>query len=62
MLYGVASRLARGPLSNASALKGPYDSLLKLKEFLDAVTKATADVESVNARLTAAKRTFAAVQ
>jgi hypothetical protein len=62
VLYGVASRLARGPLSNASALKGPYDSLLKLKEFLDAVTKATADVESVNARLTAAKRTFAAVQ
>ena len=59
VLYGVASRLASGPLSNTSALRAPYENLLKKQEFLEAVTKATADVENVKIRLDTAKQAFA---
>lgn len=62
LLYGVASRLASGSLDNAAALSGPYETLLKDKQFLAAVTKATADVENVKIRLDTAKQTFAAAK
>jgi hypothetical protein len=60
VLYGVASRLASGPLAEPGVIRAPYESLLREKDFLAAVTKATADVESVNARLNLAKKFFAA--
>lgn len=59
LLYGVASRLASGVLSKPAALKIPHETLLKNRQFLDAVTKATADVENVKIRLDAAKQAFA---
>jgi hypothetical protein len=59
LLYGVASRLASAPLHKLTALKSPHEALLKDKQFLDAVTKATADVENVKIRLDAAKQAFA---
>ena len=59
LLYGVASRLASGVISKPAALKIPHETLLKNKQFLDAVTKATADVENVKIRLDAAKQAFA---
>jgi hypothetical protein len=61
VMYGVASRLAAGQLQNPEALKASYDQLLTAKEYLGAVTRATADEESVRERLSAARRAFAAV-
>lgn len=62
LLYGVASRLASGDLTSPSSLNGPYETLLKDQQFLDAVTKATADVENVKIRLEKAQHAFAAAK
>jgi hypothetical protein len=62
VMYGVASRLSTAPLEDVKGLQGPFDRLLATKEYLTAVTRATADEESVRARLEAAKAAFAAVR
>jgi hypothetical protein len=61
VLYGVASRLSAGPLKEVTHLKSPYEELLKSEAYLHAVTRATADEESVSTRLSAARTAFASV-
>jgi hypothetical protein len=62
VMYGVASRLSRGPIVNVTALLPAFEKLIATKEYLDAVSKATADKESVAARCRKAKEVFDEVQ
>jgi hypothetical protein len=61
VMYGVATRLSERPLPEVSALAPAYDGLVKNQKFLDAVTRATADEESVRSRLLEAKLAFGAI-
>lgn len=62
VMYGVASRLSTGPIIDLTSMPIAYDSLLKSSDFLSAVTKATADKESVVKRFSEAKKMFAEVK
>lgn len=59
VMYGVAARLAMGPIIEVGKLKDAYDQLLKLENYQNAVSRSTADEESVATRLKAAKAAFA---
>lgn len=58
VMYGVASRLSKGPITDLPRMADAYAALLKTPAYLAAVQKATADKESVIARFTAAKDAF----
>lgn len=62
VMYGVASRLASGPLGEKNSVRSAYENLLKNPAYQAAVTRATADEESVRARLDTAKQAFAAAK
>ena len=59
VMYGVAARLATGPIKETVALKTAYDALLVSDSYKNAVSSGTANEESVTARLSAAKAAFA---
>lgn len=61
VMYGVAFRLSAGPIEDQKALAKKYEELLRTQTYIDAITRATADEESVRARLDAASRAFADV-
>jgi hypothetical protein len=61
VLYGVASRLSMGPITEPSALKAAYNELIKSEKYLVAVTSGTADEDSVSTRLAESKAAFARV-
>ena len=62
VMHGVASRLSGGPIVDNGSALAAYDSLLKAGAYVAAVTKATADEESVRVRLEAARQAFAAAK
>jgi len=62
VMVGVGRRLEGGDVSDMDALKTAYDRLLVNTEFVDAYTRATADVESVRKRVELATSAFAAVE
>jgi hypothetical protein len=59
VMVGVANRLRQGPITDPSSLADAYSELLRSDEYLGAVQRATADEESVRARLALAKAAFA---
>jgi hypothetical protein len=60
VMTGVAGRLlTSGPIADENALASRYDALLRDEDFREAVSKATADEESVRVRLTKAREAFA---
>ena len=61
VMTGIASRLASGPISQPEKLVDAYTTLLKHSDFLDAVSKATADEENVRSRLRLSKDAFSNV-
>lgn len=58
VMYGVASRISIGPLREPQALKIVYNELLESTTYKKAVSRATADEESVSKRLAEAKAAF----
>ncbi len=60
-MTGVAKRLDRGAIENPAALAAAYNTLLDNPEYRGAVERATADEESVKARLDKAEAAFADV-
>jgi hypothetical protein len=58
VMYGVASRLSTGQVQDERGLKAAYDALLANEKYRAAVSKATADKESVLARFVEAKAAF----
>jgi hypothetical protein len=62
VLYGVATRLSVGPITDSAALKASYDKLIADPKYVTSVTRATADEEGVRDRLKRAKEAFALVQ
>ncbi len=62
VMYGVAARLSSGPIADKAALRKEYQELIKTPAYLDAITRATADEESVRARLDKATKAFAKVR
>jgi len=62
VMVGAARRLANDrAITDDTAFKRSYEGLLKNDEFLDAVTRATADAESVRRRIEIATAAFADV-
>jgi hypothetical protein len=61
LMFGVASRIAAGPVTSESDLRAAYDILLNNAQYQHATTRATADEESVKTRLQLAKAAFANV-
>lgn len=61
LMFGVASRLASGTITQPDKIKPAYDALLANKEYLDAAGRATADEENVKRRLNLSKKAFAVV-
>jgi len=61
VMFGVASRISTGSIANATGLKDAYDGLIASEPYKLAVTRSTANEESVTARLTAARMAFASV-
>jgi hypothetical protein len=61
VMYGVAKRLQRGPIGEVAALREAYDSLMRNRDFLDAVEHSTADGGKVEKRLRLGKEAFLAV-
>jgi hypothetical protein len=59
VMYGVASRLSAGPLTQVPGLKSSYEELLKSEKYKHAVISTTADEESVAKRLSESKAAFA---
>jgi hypothetical protein len=58
VMYGVAANLIAETLKDPSDLAAAYDGLVKNKDFLWAATRATADTDSVKARLQLATTAF----
>jgi hypothetical protein len=58
VMYGIASRLSAGPIEAPHALAAAYNVLLKSPTYIKAVSRSTADEESVSQRLAEAKATF----
>lgn len=61
VMVGVAARIAKGPIDKPEGLKEAYTSLLANNEYLGAISRATADEESVKTRLRLAKEHFSKV-
>lgn len=61
IMIGVNRRLDRGPITDFQRLRETYEELLASPDFRLAYTRATADADSVNRRLTLATQAFAAV-
>jgi hypothetical protein len=61
VMYGVASRLSSGPIADKRSLSRPYEQLLNTDVYRKAITQATANEESVRARLDASRQAFAPV-
>jgi len=61
LMFGVASRLASGTITQPDKIKPAYDALLTNKKYLDAAGTATADEENVRTRLNLSKEAFAIV-
>jgi hypothetical protein len=62
VMVGTAKRLANDrPIGDEAAFRRSYEELLRNTEFLDAVTRATADAESVRKRIEFATAAFADV-
>lgn len=61
VMVGVASRLSQSSISNYEDLKTKYEELALSETFKDAVTRATADKDRVEARIGAAITAFAEV-
>jgi hypothetical protein len=61
LLVGLADRFGHGAVTKKAELRRAYFRLLKNQEFLNAVTRATADEESVRQRLSLAKKAFSQV-
>jgi hypothetical protein len=59
LMYGVASRLSAGPIRNMHSLGNPYQQLMEAPLYRKAITQATANEESVRARLDLARQAFA---
>lgn len=62
VMVGVAGRISSGKIGNLKDLRGAYDQLIKSQDYLAAVTRATADEDSVHTRLKAARAAFADIQ
>lgn len=58
IMVGVAARLAKGAVDNSENLKQAHTTLLANSEYLGAISRATADEESVKTRLRLAKEEF----
>ena len=61
VMVGVAKRLQKGTLTDPSALRARYDTLMNDGEYLRAVTRSTADEENVKTRLARATEGFSVV-
>jgi hypothetical protein len=61
VMCGVAARLASGSVSNADNFRQAYKELFSSKSYIHAVTRATADEESVRERLAESKSIFSKV-
>lgn len=61
VMVGVADRFASGPLANTLGMRDAYESLLADESFRNAITRATADEDSVELRLRLAKKAFSRV-
>lgn len=58
IMFGVAHRLSRGPITDVKGLKRSYDLLVANPEYVTAITRFTAYDESVTNRLKLAKEAF----
>jgi len=61
VMVGLARRIARGAVTNLSAVKTAYDALLQDKEFIDLISQHTSDDSNVEKRLQKTTLAFAAV-
>ncbi len=59
VMYGIASRIAEGPVDDESILMSQYDTLIGKSQYINAVSSTTADEASVATRLRLAKEAFA---
>jgi Protein of unknown function DUF262 len=62
VMTGVAHRLSTGPIKDLKAVDAAYRKLLADDDYLAVVQRATADEESVRARLSLAQKAFAKVK
>jgi hypothetical protein len=62
VMIGVADRLAKGPIKDQAQLSMAYDALMKDERYLAAVQRATADEDSVRARLELSRQAFSQVK
>ena len=61
VMFGVAQRLRKGPITRPKSLRPALNRLLKDSRYLQAIERATADEESVAQRLSLATKAFAGV-
>jgi len=59
VMYGLAHRMAADPTPDPKTVAARYDALLKDSEYVEAVSRSTADEAFVSRRLLKAKETFA---
>ena len=62
LMVGVASRIEKGPINDLGELRVIYEELLKSTDYIESVTKSTADEDSVATRLRLSKEFFAQMQ
>jgi Protein of unknown function DUF262 len=62
VMTGLSHRLSNGPVKSHKAVRTAYQGLLADEDYLGAVQRATADEESVRARLSLARDAFAKVK
>jgi hypothetical protein len=55
LMVGVALRLRAGPITDPTALRQAYESLITKTDYLGALERSTANEESVSTRLTLAR-------
>jgi hypothetical protein len=61
VMVGIATRLAKSPITQPEDLKKAYSALLATPKYVEATTRATADEENVRQRLAFARDAFANV-
>lgn len=62
VMVGLATRLAKGPVTSGSRLAGAYRTLLTEQRYTSAYLRATADEESVKTRMRCAIEAFSEVE
>lgn len=62
IMVGVSRRVSRGGIEHPEGIREAYESLLADDNYLEAVSRATADEDSVQTRLQLATETFASLQ